>query len=101
MPTKAPAKQATAKAPTQAKTTKTAATNGKVTKAAKATKRAAPVEPPDTFDFLTVDEAAVLARRTPEAMRQLRKRNKGPKFIDVDGKLLIERTALYAWMRGE
>lgn len=51
--------------------------------------------------WLTIEEAASVARRTPNAMRHLRKRNLGPRFVKVDGRLLCRRDDLVAWLEGD
>jgi hypothetical protein len=50
--------------------------------------------------YLTIDEAAAIARRTPNAMRKLRVREKGPRVRKIDGRLVIERNDLLAWLEG-
>jgi hypothetical protein len=51
--------------------------------------------------YLTIEEAAPIARRTPNAMRKLRLRGKGPRVRKIDGRLVIKRTDLLAWLEGE
>lgn len=51
--------------------------------------------------WLTVPEAAAIARRTEKAMRQLRYRGLGPNFRRVDGRLLVSRADLEQWLAGE
>jgi hypothetical protein len=55
---------------------------------------------PETH-WLTVEEAAVIAKRTPMALRQLRHKGKGPKFRKVDGRLLVSEADLHRWLSGE
>jgi hypothetical protein len=54
---------------------------------------------PETYH--TIDEAAERARRSVNAMRQLRIKGLGPKFRKVDGRLLVSGTDLERWLRGE
>jgi hypothetical protein len=51
--------------------------------------------------WLTVEEAAVIAKRTSMALRQLRHKGKGPKFRKVDGRLLVSEADLHRWLSGE
>jgi hypothetical protein len=51
--------------------------------------------------YLTTEEAADIARRSPNAMRKLRLRKKGPKARNVDGRVLYARTDLLAWLETE
>ena len=53
--------------------------------------------------YLTVAEAAAVARRTPNALYLLHhsKEKKGPTFRKVDGRLLVRRDDLLAWLDGE
>jgi hypothetical protein len=55
--------------------------------------------PPDVW--YTLDESAAIARRTPNAMRQLRVKGRGPRVRKVDGRLMVSGTDLQAWLRGE
>jgi hypothetical protein len=50
--------------------------------------------------WYTVDEAAVIARRTPTALRQLRVKGRGPRFRKVDGRLLVSGSELRRWLSG-
>lgn len=54
---------------------------------------------PDTR-YLTVEEAAPIAKRTPQALRMLRHKGKGPKFRKVDGRLLVSEAELHRWLSG-
>lgn len=45
-----------------------------------------------------IDEAARIACRTPKAMRNLRARGRGPKFRNVDGRLLVTEADLADWL---
>jgi hypothetical protein len=49
----------------------------------------------------TLEEAAVIARRTPTAMRQLRIKGRGPRFRKVDGRLLVSASDLHNWLNGD
>jgi hypothetical protein len=49
----------------------------------------------------TMEEAAVIARRSTTAMRQLRIKGRGPRFHKVDGRLLVSDSDLQAWLSGE
>ena len=49
----------------------------------------------------TVDEAGEIARRSPKAMRQLRVKGRGPKFRNVDGRLLVTEDDLAEWLKGD
>ena len=49
----------------------------------------------------TIEEAAVISRRSVLAMRQLRTRTRGPKFRKVDGRLLVSDDDLQTWLRGD
>jgi hypothetical protein len=51
--------------------------------------------------WYTLGEAAVIARRTVIAMRQLRVKGKGPRFRKVDGRLLVSSSELRRWLNGE
>jgi hypothetical protein len=52
-------------------------------------------------NYLTVEEAASIAKRTEMALRQLRHKGKGPKFRKVDGRLLVSEADLHRWLSGE
>jgi hypothetical protein len=60
-----------------------------------------PVYEGDAETFHTLDEAAAISRRSPNAMRQLRVKGRGPRFIKVDGRLIVTGTELRRWMAGE
>jgi hypothetical protein len=47
---------------------------------------------------LTTKEAAVYCRRTPNAMKILRHRRKGPKSFEQGGRIYYYRSALDAWL---
>lgn len=57
--------------------------------------------------FLTVKEAAEVARRSPDAMYWMRSETKrtgvqhGPRWRKRDGRLLVHRDDLIAWLSGE
>ena len=51
--------------------------------------------------WLTVDEAAPIAKRSPQALYMLRHKGKGPKFRKVDGRLLVSEADLHRWLSGE
>jgi len=63
--------------------------------------RAAKSADDDLPRYLTIEEAAVVARRTPNAMRKLRIRGKGPRVRKIDGRLVFARADLLAWLDGE
>ena len=52
-------------------------------------------------EFLVIDEAAAVSRRTPDAMHALRKKGRGPKARVVDGRLLYRKADVVAWLSGE
>jgi hypothetical protein len=51
--------------------------------------------------FLTLEQAAAVAQRSPNALRVLRTKGKGPRFRKVDGRLLVSRSDLTAWLSGD
>jgi hypothetical protein len=50
---------------------------------------------PRLYDF---DQAGAVVGRTGKAMRQLRARGRGPRFRNVDGKLLTTEAELARWI---
>ena len=55
----------------------------------------------DLPDLLTMPEAAAIARRSENALRQLRHKGKGPSWRKVDGRLVVDARELAAWLAGE
>jgi hypothetical protein len=55
---------------------------------------------PDTR-WLTLEEAAVVAKRSPQALYMLRHKGKGPNFRKVDGRLRVSEADLDRWLAGE
>jgi hypothetical protein len=51
--------------------------------------------------YLTLEEAAVEARRSVNAMYQLRAKKRGPRFRKIDGRLIVSRIDFDAWMSGD
>jgi hypothetical protein len=51
--------------------------------------------------WFTLEEAAVVSRRSTNALRQLRVKGRGPKFRKVDGRLVVSATELRRWLGGE
>lgn len=49
----------------------------------------------------TLEEAAAISKRTPQAMRQLRVKGKGPRFVKVDGRLYVSASELQRWLSGQ
>ena len=60
---------------------------------------AAVLAPPE--NWYTLEEAAVVARRSVNAMRQLRIKGRGPHFRKVDGRLLVSGSELQRWLNGQ
>lgn len=54
-----------------------------------------------TLEHYTLEEAAAISKRTPQAMRQLRVKGRGPRFVKVDGRLLVSASELQRWLSGE
>ena len=50
---------------------------------------------PRLYDF---EEAGAIAKRTGKAMRQLRARGRGPRFRNIDGRLLVTEQELARWI---
>lgn len=50
---------------------------------------------------LDIDDVALIAKRTPKAIRQLRARGLGPKFRKVNGRLLTDEDEVARWLAGE
>jgi hypothetical protein len=50
--------------------------------------------------FYTLDEAAEISRRSSNAMRLLRTKGRGPKFVKVDGRLVVSAEELDRWLNG-
>ena len=48
----------------------------------------------------TVEEAATLSRRSERALYQLRGKGRGPKFKNIDGRLLVSEADLADWLNG-
>jgi hypothetical protein len=59
------------------------------------------VDAPAPEQWHTLEEAAVISRRTTNAMRQLRVKGKGPRFVKVDGRLVVSDSELRRWLAGE
>lgn len=55
----------------------------------------------DLPDLLTMPEAAVISRRSENALRQLRHKGKGPTWRKVDGRLVVDARELAAWLAGD
>ena len=51
--------------------------------------------------MFTLEEAAVIARRSENSLRILRSKGRGPRFVKVDGLLLVSEDDLTAWLLGE
>ena len=51
-------------------------------------------------ELFTFDEVAEKSKRTTKALRQLRARGRGPRFRNVDGRLLCTAEDLAAWLNG-
>ena len=61
-------------------------------------RRVATAEPETWHD---IEEAAAVAKRSVNAMRQLRIKGRGPRFRKVDGRLMVSDSDLQCWLRGE
>jgi hypothetical protein len=55
----------------------------------------------DLPPYLTVPQVAALAHRSPNAIRHLHHRGKGPGFALVDGRLLARRADVERWLEGK
>jgi hypothetical protein len=60
-----------------------------------------PPPPPASESYHTLPEAAVVARRSEHAMRLLRSKGRGPRFVKVDGRLVVADSELRRWLAGE
>jgi hypothetical protein len=58
-------------------------------------------ERPLVSRWLTVDEAALIAKRSPLALRMLRFKGRGPNFRKVDGRLRVSIEDLDLWLSGD
>jgi hypothetical protein len=50
--------------------------------------------------WYTLEESAEVARRSVLAMRQLRVKGRGPRFVKVDGRLVVSDVELARWLSG-
>jgi hypothetical protein len=61
-------------------------------------RRAAERGKPDPLEYYDMAEAAAIARRSENAMRLLRAKGRGPRFVKTAGRLLVSGAELERWL---